>query len=102
MEINYYILAASLRKATDRAHFINKNEHHKGEDYFSKTQLMEKLDFNSIGYRELYEEDYGVIKNNILLIEVQGCLEERLLELIDKSVFRILMKTGKPEDGIIY
>ena len=98
MDLNYYVLVVSLRKKTDRGHFDNPDVAHGGTNYFNKEELVDKLEFNNICVQQLYENDFGIIKDNLLLVQVQkGDLEDRMKELIDKSIFMILMKTGKPE-----
>lgn len=98
MELNYYVLVTSLRKQTDRNHFHKKtNPNKSGKDYFDKSELIDKLDYNDISYAQLYEEDFGIIRDNLLLVKCQPCLEERLYELVDKSIFLILMRTNQPD-----
>lgn len=99
MEYEYYILATNLRKMTDRSHYVNQdNPHRPGKPYWSREELIEKLEFNNICVQQMWELDYTVIKDNLLFVIVpKGDLEDRMKELVDKSVFRIMMRTGKPE-----
>ena len=91
-----YVLQACLRKVIDRQHFDKGSDKKDIVPYYKKGELLKMFEANHIYYQQLYsKDDYGIYRDNLLLVRV-NCkeLEERLLELVDHSVFNVFMKTG--------
>ena len=84
----YFLLCPSLRK------FVNNTTQNpeRSTSYDDNRTFYSRLEANNMYYRKLYYEDeYNIVRKDYVLVVADECLEERLKELVEKSLFKIMM-----------